>query len=320
MPSLIWSLLFVYLLACGKDKLRAASDQKIEPAPPQVASVSLDPPTAVIKAGGIQTLTAVVLNAQEPLQFQWKLTNGSGQPPTGALEDSSGNVGTSLRNTDVAIRYGASSTPQSTDVSETVSVSVEDANHTALGTAQSGITIKSSSQTPCVFAVTSLWQFHDTPQPVCTTNSKIGHGNPKQFDDAKIPDETDPDWSDVDANPLNFSRHSRATNCSEYADFDYWQTFLVVPPGQRMSSVVFTIDGADDGARITIFNSKYPAGIVDPGSYVAIFGPPTTSDLAHYIKPGKNRIVLTHLDEQPSHSGLVNAKITINGIDVVACH
>ena len=175
---------------------------------------------------------------------------------------------------------------------------------------------------PCFGATSAPWQFHDTGGPMCVGQTFQSHGEADEYQYASIPPANDPGWTATTSSTINYSRMSRlcgtACTCLNGVDFDYWQTSLLVPPNYAVTSLTFTISDVDDGVRITIFNSSNPNGVVDPGSY-AYLGGSTTSDLAKYIVPGPNRIVLTHLDDCCSGSAIANASITLNGAGVGPC-
>lgn len=73
-----------------------------------------------------------------------------------------------------------------------------------------------------------------------------------------------------------------------------------------------TFEGLDDGARATVFNDRYPAGIVDEGSYVTLKNT-ATGALSEFMAPGINRIVVTHVDACKNDSRLDSAQILIGG-------
>jgi hypothetical protein len=176
---------------------------------------------------------------------------------------------------------------------------------------------------PCIQAKATPWQFHDTPGPMCVGTKFPTHGDPAEYAYATIPDANDPGWVDFTSLTIDFQRRSRlcgtACSCSNGVDFDYWQTFLHIDPGATPGSFHFVINNADDGARVTIFNSTYPSGATDPGSYTTLGGA-TTSNLAPYLVVGENRIVLTHVDDCCVDSIIAGATIQIDGAEVGHCN
>lgn len=175
----------------------------------------------------------------------------------------------------------------------------------------------SDAAAACSRATLTPWQFHDTAGPMCVDAMFLEHGDPSEYAFASIPPASDPGWTDYDSPTIDFSRASRlcATSCSclDGVDFDYWQAFLEVPPGDDVSSLVFAIAQVDDGARVTIFNAAHPAGIVAPGSTITLGAPGVTTDLAGYVATGSNRVVLTHVDDCCSGSSIEDAALSLQG-------
>ena len=102
--------------------------------------------------------------------------------------------------------------------------------------------------------------------------------------------------------------------CLNSADFTYFQTFVDVPVGTVITDFRITFSGAiDDGARITIFNSTYPGGLVVPGSYVFLNGSGTT-DLSSFVAIGeRNRVVVTQVDDCATGNNLEVGRVALNG-------
>jgi hypothetical protein len=83
--------------------------------------------------------------------------------------------------------------------------------------------------------------------------------------------------------------------------------------GYSVTSLVVSFGGVDDGARVTIYNSAHPAGVVDDGSYIFLGGAPVTTNLGPYIVAGRNRIVIAHIDDCCSWRALTGVHVTLNG-------
>ena len=79
------------------------------------------------------------------------------------------------------------------------------------------------------------------------------------------------------------------------------------------------MSSVDDGAVVTIFNSRYPVGIVDPGSYIRLGASGTSADLGRYLVPGRNRVVITHIDDCCSERSLGGVRIVLNGGALDTC-
>jgi hypothetical protein len=175
---------------------------------------------------------------------------------------------------------------------------------------------------PCFAASTTPWQSHRVMGPICFGRTFSTHGDPAMYAFAQIPGETDPGWSSVTAPTVEFAETSslcgRSCTCLNGGEFTYFQTFFTVPDSYRVDSMNVTVGSVDDGVRITVFNSRYPSGVVDAGSY-AYLGGGSTTDLARYIAPGRNRIVLTHLDDCCSHRSVGGVRVVINGANLATC-
>jgi hypothetical protein len=86
--------------------------------------------------------------------------------------------------------------------------------------------------------------------------------------------------------------------------------------GFTVTSLSVTITDVDDGVRVSIFNTSYPDGM--SGGY-AFLGGGSTSDFAQYVAQGKNRIVLTHVDDCCGSRRIRNATLTLNGSALNEC-
>src|SRR5438093_588787 len=65
------------------------------------------------------------------------------------------------------------------------------------------------------------------------------------------------------------------------------------------------------GTRITVLHAPHPAGFDVPESF-AFLGGGTAANLAQYLAPGQNRLVLTHLDDCCQASIISGARITVD--------
>ena len=173
----------------------------------------------------------------------------------------------------------------------------------------------------------TAWQMHDglevTPDNplglVAFTCIPEQHGDPCEYDVATIPPSADPGWGPApDPNIINFSLYpSRVCqapiDCLRYGDFTYFQTFVDIPVNVSVTEFTIAFSGMDDGSRVTIVNSTYPAGLVVPGSYVFLGGTGTTN-LAPYVVAGEvNRVVITQVDDCCIENNLRSAVVVLNG-------
>ena len=177
----------------------------------------------------------------------------------------------------------------------------------------------------------SPWEQHDGLE--VTTSNLLGllaftcspaiHGDPCEYDVATIPDAAHIGWGPApDPDTINFSIYpSRVCqapiSCWAYGDFTYFQTFVDIPLNFIINQFTIAFSGMDDGARVSIFNSTYPDGIVVPGSYVFLGGS-GTSDLAPYVNAGEiNRVVVTQVDDCCVQNNLYSAIVVLNGEIVI---
>ena len=178
----------------------------------------------------------------------------------------------------------------------------------------------------------SAWQMHDGLEVtqdnplglVAFSCSPVRNGDPCEYDVATIPVAADPGWGPaLDPNTINFSvvpsRVCQAqVQCFAYGDFTYFQTLVDIPLSVNVTEFTISFSGMDDGCRVSIFNSAYPAGLVVPGSYVFL-GETGTTNLAPYVVSGEvNRVAITQVDDCCSENNLRSAVVVLNGQSVNA--
>jgi hypothetical protein len=148
------------------------------------------------------------------------------------------------------------------------------------------------------------------------------HGDICEYDVSTIPPTFDAGWGPApDGSIIGFSIPSRVCSapitCLAYGDFTYFQTLVDIPSDVIVTTFTIAFSGMDDGSRVTIFNSIYPAGFVIPGSYVFLGGSGTT-DLESLVISGEtNRVVITQVDDCCSENNLRVAEVVLNGEVVV---
>jgi hypothetical protein len=175
---------------------------------------------------------------------------------------------------------------------------------------------------PCIGTIAvdaPIWHVHDGEGPMCWPEDSPAHGHEAEYQYATIPEPDDPGWSPEPDDDIEFERRSTLCgfecDCRNGGDFTYFQAFLFVPEGAEVERYHVEITDVDDGARVTVFNDQYPAGITDPQAYARLFGRTADADLASYLRPGENRIVITQVDDCCSISRLRG--VTINADDAV---
>ena len=172
-------------------------------------------------------------------------------------------------------------------------------------------------------AALSPWQMHRATGPVCFGRTFTEHGDPAEFALARVPAEADPEWTSVAAISIDFSQASalcgRTCTCLNGGEFTYFQTFLDVVDPSAVRSFVVSIGVVDDGARVSVFNAAHPDGVVSAGSYIRLGGVASTADLARQLAAGRNRVVITHIDDCCSGRSLRGVQLVVNHAPLRAC-
>ncbi len=178
---------------------------------------------------------------------------------------------------------------------------------------------------PCVgdSGAGSPWQMHLGEGPTCFPGGRTfaQHGDPGEYAYATIPPERDTGWRAHPHARISFDDPSTlcgVCDCRQGADFTYFQTSFYVPMGFVVRSLTVTIEDVDDGVRVSVFNNQHPNGVVDPGAY-AYLGGGSTADLARHVVPGRNRVVLTHVDDCCMVRRIARATVLLNGTPVGQC-
>jgi hypothetical protein len=143
------------------------------------------------------------------------------------------------------------------------------------------------------------------------------HGAVEAYVFADIPAANDSAWQDA-PNPdtIGFGSNTASIippgKCLNAVDYTYFQTFVTVPDGVKVTQLRIAFQGMDDGSRISIFNAQNTSGSVVDGSYVRLGGKETT-DLKDLMVKGRNRIVITQVDDCPLGNQLQSATVEMNG-------
>jgi len=169
------------------------------------------------------------------------------------------------------------------------------------------------------------WQAARPYSPVATPNYGQ-HGNVGYYNHipGPVPGATDAAWTDCgpgntlcpNAEMIGMSQLSRLASfsCLAAADFIFYQSFVSIPAGTTITQFSVNMSGADDGARVAIYNSANPGGHVFPGSYIYLGGAQSTTDLSAAMVAGEvNRVVVTQMDDCYSGNNLQSAQIFLNG-------
>lgn len=153
------------------------------------------------------------------------------------------------------------------------------------------------------------WQAARPYSPVATPNYGQ-HGNVGYYNHipGPVPAEADASWTDCgpgntlcpNAETIGMSQLSRlgSFSCLAAADFIFYQSFVSIPAGTTITQFSVNMSGADDGARVAIYNSAHPGGHVFSGSYIYLGGAQSTTDLSAAMVAGEvNRVVVTQMDD-----------------------
>ena len=166
------------------------------------------------------------------------------------------------------------------------------------------------------------WQMHRGQGVLDLPQALASHGDVAAYALAEIPLEGDPGWTVApNKDTIGFQESSfiPGGKCMRAVDYTYFQTFVTVPPNTAVKQFSIEFSGMDDGSRISI------NGVVDPESYVRL-NESSTKNLANKISTGRNRIVITQVDDCAVLNNLKSAIVKLNGSPVVvqppppACH
>jgi len=171
------------------------------------------------------------------------------------------------------------------------------------------------------------WQVSRPYGPVHTAyfgqHGNIGFYN---YIPGPVPGENDASWANCGpgGSPLcpsastigmnQWSRLGGSFGCLVSADFTFFQSFVSIPTGTTVTQFSVNMSGADDGARVAIYNSANPTGFVFAGSYIYLGGAQSTTDLSSAMVAGEvNRVVITQVDDCAVGNNLAYAEIFLNG-------
>ena len=131
-----------------------------------------------------------------------------------------------------------------------------------------------------------------------------------------IPNQNDSGWklATVDHNgKLNFggNRASKLRTGRKQVDFTYFETMLNIPV-EAKNEFKLSFTKADDGARVYVFNSRYPEGFFR--GQIKLWEPPVTKDYKECLVAGEqNRIVIVQFDDAAMGNNLMGGQVLING-------
>ena len=129
----------------------------------------------------------------------------------------------------------------------------------------------------------SGWQVYSDTNIFSNPDGNQIHGDPGEYAAAPaIPAVNDSGWANCGASsPYRFSPYggghlcpsastigmavgSILPGCWSQLNFTYFQALVSIPANTSVSSFSVNMQGADDGARVSLVNSKYPNGVTPP--------------------------------------------------------
>ena len=321
--SVHWVPVFVVLAACGDCDTRTSAffepaefgTYEFDPAPDILVPPLLD--FGEVEAGALSRRDLDIANVGRlDLEIHSiELSSETFSIAVGSLAEVPVVAPRDVQSTEVTFR-SAGAAP----VRERLDISSNDPDE-----ALSTVVLLANRTTPCVGSFEPgqpLWEVHDGDGPMCWPSVSDGHGHEAEYQFAEVPPADDPGWTPDPDNHISFDRRSSlcGTDCScrGGGDFTYFQTFLYVPVGAEVRQYIVDIENVDDGARVTVFNTRHRVGITDPDSYARIPGG-SSADLAPYLVAGQNRIVITHIDDCCSVSRIKNVFATVDGAELETC-
>jgi hypothetical protein len=176
----------------------------------------------------------------------------------------------------------------------------------------------------------SAWRMHRASEPVVATKgfTTPSHGDPSSYQFApSIPDLNDAAWESApDGEIIAFHGHNGdersrliGQTCRAAFDYVFFDTMVTVPAGAAIETFSIAFTGMDDGSRITIFNEAFPEGTPDMPAGMSNFvryNEEVTMDLAQFLRPGDNRVVITQVDDCPDGNKLRRADVVLNGVSI----
>lgn len=162
------------------------------------------------------------------------------------------------------------------------------------------------------------WGIHEGTEGVLKHRNSI-HGDPNAYKLAKIPTVKDAGWkmAPKDAKGDVSMKRASVILCREEIDFTYFQTIVNIPSNTTVTDFKVSYDNADDGARIYLFNSKFPNGTFDPKSdLVGKHANFASTNLKDLVAPGENRIVIVQFDDCADNNSINGIRVSVNGKEV----
>jgi hypothetical protein len=153
----------------------------------------------------------------------------------------------------------------------------------------------------------SGWQVNSNTSIYANSDPLQIHGDPGEYAVAPaIPAQGDSGWANCGpSSPLRFSPYagtlpicpsastigmavgSILPGCWSGLNFTYFQALVSIPANTIVSQFSVNMNGADDGARISLVNSLHPNGVTPSNGYIYQLTPQSTGNLASYVVAGE---------------------------------
>ena len=180
----------------------------------------------------------------------------------------------------------------------------------------------------------SGWQVYSNTNLYSNPDPIQSHGDPGEYAAAPaIPAQNSTGWVNCGPSaPLRFSYYSGTASmcpsastinmhvgsilpdCWSQLNFTSFQALVSIPAGTTMSTFSVNMNGADDGARVSLVNSIYPNGVTPSNGYIDQAAGQSTGNLASFVAAGEvNRVVITQVDDCAVGNNLNSAQISLNG-------
>jgi hypothetical protein len=180
----------------------------------------------------------------------------------------------------------------------------------------------------------SGWQVYSNTNLYSNPDPIQSHGDPGEYAAAPaIPAQNSTGWVNCGPSaPLRFSYYSGSASmcpsastinmhvgsilpgCWSQLNFTSFQALVSIPAGTTISTFSVNMNGADDGARVSLVNSLYPNGVTPSNGYIDQVAGQSTGNLASYVAAGEvNRVVITQVDDCAVGNNLNSAQISLNG-------
>ena|SRR6218665_957927 len=159
-----------------------------------------------------------------------------------------------------------------------------------------------ASYSTSLYAQIGEWQVHQGEGVISLeTKTDAQRTEALTFGKSKIPDAKHTNWAPikVDASgQVNYSAPSAIKSCATQADYTFFQNVVDLSDISSISSFKVSVDLADDGVRIYLFNSKNKDGYFDSNADITrAIHKNKSVELKDKLVEGINRIVIVHFDQ-----------------------